>query len=459
MLKVWLKEIACVAILGLAAFVAGTFLGLGLVFLSATLVLYLAWHLFNLILLQSWLSSRRSFRLPVSFGVWESVFDGLQAVQLRNRRRKRRLVRTISELRNAASQLPDAVVGLDEANRIEWFNYAAEKYLGLKPKQDRGREITKIIRDPNLQDELEGSGSGKTLELPSPANSAWILSLQVTRTRSKPSRRLIAAQNITSFYRLEEARRNFIADVSHELRTPLTVFRGYLEALQDADLRSTNWDRPLSEMGKQAERMQGLVEDLLTVSRLEMSEDKPPEDIVEVADLLADICGEAKALAKKTNHEIVMTAKASLRLRGDRRELRSAFSNLVFNAVNHTPNGTRVALCWDGDGEGASFTVSDNGMGIAARHLPHLTDRFYRAEASRSRSKGGTGLGLTIVKQVLDRYGAELRIESKPGRGSRFSCIFPGTAVDAQAEDDAEAPEVELPELEPDLARRRAAST
>jgi two-component system phosphate regulon sensor histidine kinase PhoR len=372
--------------------------------------------------------------LPVSFGVWESVFDGLQRLQLRNRRRKRRLVRTISELRNAASQLPDAVVGLNDANRIEWFNQAAARYLGLSQQDDMGAEITEILPDPMLEDELSGGSSGKAIEIPSPANSAWVLSLQVTRSQGKPGRRLIVAQNITPFYRLEEARRNFVADVSHELRTPLTVFRGYLETLQDLAMPDSTWARPISEMSKQSARMQNLVDDLLAVSRLEMAQDKPPADVVSVAELLADICAEAESMAQKTNHEISLNANPNIGLRGDRRELRSAFSNLIFNALNHTPAGTHIRVNWDGDATQASMSVEDDGMGIAPRHLPRLTDRFYRVDASRSRGSGGTGLGLTIVKQVLERYGAELRIESKAGRGSRFSCRFPAPAIDMAPE-------------------------
>lgn len=430
MLKVWIREIAVVVTVGLLVFLVGYLAGYGWIFAVVYSALYLAWHLFNLVLLQAWLLRRKTFRLPVSFGVWESVFDGLQLLQLRNRRRKRRLVKTISELRNAASQLPDAVVGLNDANRIEWFNHAAERYLGLRQPNDMGAEITKIIRDPLLEDELNGSGSGKVLEIPSPSNSAWILSLQVTRSQGKPGRRLIVAQNITPFYRLEEARRNFVADVSHELRTPLTVFRGYLETLQDLASPELNWARPISEMSKQSARMQNLVDDLLAVSRLEMAQDKPPTAVVSVAELLADICAEADNMAKKSGHRIDLNANPNIRLQGDRRELHSAFSNLVFNALNHTPAGTHIKVNWDGDASYASMSVEDNGMGIAPRHLPRLTDRFYRVDASRSRGSGGTGLGLTIVKQVLDRYGAELRIESKAGKGSRFSCLFPAVAID-----------------------------
>lgn len=175
--------------------------------------------------------------------------------------------------------------------------------------------------------------------------------------------------------------------------------------------------------------MQALVDDLLELSRLEMADRPLAQAPVSVPEMLAEIVTEAYALCGQPIHDLRLEAEAGLWLIGDASELRSAFSNLIFNAVRHTPAGTRVEITWSGDAEGAHFTVRDQGPGIAAQHLPRLTDRFYRVEAGRSRQAGGSGLGLAIAKQVLERYSADLRISSELGQGTTFACHFPQSLV------------------------------
>ena len=240
---------------------------------------------------------------------------------------------------------------------------------------------------------------------------------------------MLVARDITPFYRVERIRRDFVANVSHELRTPITVFRGYIDALRDS-AKASDWARPVDLMAEQTQRMQALVDDLLLLSRLELAGRSEPTDIVPVSEMLESIVEEARALSGPNRHELILTADPTVCVLAQKEELRSAFSNLVFNAVRHTPPGTRVEVCWDGGPDHASLTVRDFGEGIAAQHLPRLTERFYRVEMSRSRQGGGTGLGLAIVKHVLERCGAELRIDSALGRGSTFSCHFPGARVD-----------------------------
>ncbi len=429
MIRAWRNELLCLAAIASAALLLGLLFGQTRLALGLVLFGYLGWHLVNLLLLQSWLARRRSFRLPLSFGVWEAVFDGLQRRELLNRKRMRRLIASVSVYRDAAAILPDALVVLSESGEIHWFNPAARRLLALHRPGDLGRKVTEFIAHPVLEDDLAGGRSSRPLEVPSPANGAWMLSLQVTAPFGDRRERLLVARDITSVFRLEQARRDFLASVSHELRTPITVFRGYLEVLQEVAADSPDWRRPVADMDQQAQRMQALVEDLLTLSRLELADRPQVEEPVPVPEILAEIVAEARALSGERKHDLRLSADPGVWLLGDEAELHSAFSNLIFNAVRHTPPRSRVEVHWHGDAGGASLTVSDRGPGIAAYHLPRLTERFYRVDAGRSRRSGGSGLGLAIVKQVLERYDSELKIASEVGKGTTFSCEFPDALV------------------------------
>ena len=439
MIRAWRNELLAAAAGGAALLLLGLLLGETRLLLGLGLLGYLGWHLGNFLLLQSWIGRRRGFRLPVSLGDWEAVFDALQGERLRKRRRGRRLTTLLSDYRDAAETLPDALVVLSETGRICWFNPAARRLLGLRWPADLGKDIARVVTHPVLEDDLAAGRSSHPLEVPSPANGAWMLSVQVTAAFGNQRDRLLVARDITPVFRLEQARRDFLASVSHELRTPITVFRGYLETLQEMAKGDPQWRAPLTHMDQQAERMQALVDDLLTLSRLEMAERPQAEAPVPVAEMLTEILAEARILSSDRKHGLRLKMDPSVRLLGEEGELRSAFSNLIFNAVRHTPAGTRIDIDWQGSAEGASFSVEDRGTGIAAYHLPRLTERFYRVEAGRSRRSGGSGLGLAIVKQVLDRYSAELKIASVAGQGTRFACHFPGSRV--RIEPDAELSE------------------
>lgn len=403
-------------------------LGLGI-----GLIIYLGWHLSNFLLLQYWIGGHRGFRLPVSLGIWESIFDGLQRERLQKRRRGRQLIASLSDCREAAGILPDALIIISGEGTVRWFNPAARKLLGLRWPTDRGRLVTKVVTHPVLEDDLAQGHSSRPLEVPSPANGAWMLSIQVTAPFGNQRERLLLARNITGIYRLEQARRDFLASVSHELRTPITVFRGYLEALQDAVLENPDWRTPVHHMDLQVQRMQTLVDDLLILSRLEMS-DRPRADApVPVPEILEEIVAAARTLSGEQNHDIRLSTDPAVWLVGEEDALHSAFSNLIFNAVRHTPAGTRVEITWRADADGASFSVRDQGPGIAAYHLPRLSERFYRVEAGRSRRSGGSGLGLAIVKQVLERHSAELSISSQVGDGSVFAIRFPATMLEIES--------------------------
>lgn len=430
MIRAWRREFFAVVVMALAILLLGQILGRPQLLLTLALVGYLCWHLMNLFYLQLWIAHRKGRRLPVSLGVWEAVFDGLQSEQLRRRRQRHRLIAHLSDYRTAAELLPDALVVLSQAGAIRWFNSAARKFLGLRSRTDLARDIREVLPHPVLDDDLAQGHSSNPLEMPSPVNGAWVLSVQLTAPFGNQGERLLVARDVTASFRLEQARKDFLASVSHELRTPITVFRGYLEALQDVAAGHSEWRKPVSHMDQQARHMQALVDDLLLLSRLEMGDRPRSEDLVPVPDMLVDIVAEARTLSGARRHDFCLRVDPEVCLKGEEADLYSAFSNLIFNAVRHTPPGTQVRIDWQENADGARFSVQDFGPGISAQHLPRLTERFYLVESGRSRRTGGTGLGLAIVKQVLDRYTAELSINSTPGQGSTFSCQFPEVLVE-----------------------------
>jgi two-component system, OmpR family, phosphate regulon sensor histidine kinase PhoR len=332
--------------------------------------------------------------------------------------RSRRLAANLHDLRRAAGNLPDAIVLLDQDQHVRWFNHAAESLLGLRRPQDRGV----VLRDKLHNSELAG-----WLEEPSPeplndvsAPGQPSRHINVTMLPFGQRQRLLLARDISHMSRLEQIRRDFVANVSHELRTPLTVIHGYLELLDPEDV--PHLAPVLGEMRAQSKRMGQIVEDLLTLSRLE-TQDHVNEERVQMAPLLATLRKEAEALSQG-RHTIVMESTAELDLLGSPKDLHSALSNLVSNAVRYTPTGGRITVRWERTAEGANYSVTDTGYGIPADHLSRLTERFYRVSSSRSRDSGGTGLGLSIVKHVLGLHQARLDIRSTPGQGSTFTCCF-----------------------------------
>ncbi len=332
--------------------------------------------------------------------------------------RSRRLAANLRDLRNAASQLPDAVVLLDRQQRIRWFNHAAERLLGLRRPQDRGVALQQRLAGSALADWLRGGAHDPLNDAVAPGQAES--QINVSLLPFGHDEQLLLARDISHLNRLEQVRRDFVANVSHELRTPLTVIHGYLELLDPEDVPELA--SVLGEMRVQSKRMGQIVEDLLTLSRLEtqhrISDERVPMDA-----LLATVRKEAEALSRG-RHQITLQSTAEADLLGSPKDLHSALSNLASNAVRYTPAGGSIAIRWERTPEGAAYSVSDTGFGISATHLARLTERFYRVSSSRSRDSGGTGLGLSIVKHVLNLHQAQLRIESTPGVGSTFACHF-----------------------------------
>ncbi len=420
----WSAEIWRIAALLLLAAVLGLAAGqLGTALFLVTGG-YLAWYLLNVVRLLNWLRGRSGGEPQDLPGIWGEVFDELYRVQQRNRRRRKRMSLLLARYRESTAAMPDGTAVLGPRGELEWWNSAATDMLGLRAPGDAGQRISNLVRHPLFTRYFARGDFSEAVQFPSPTNAARTLSVIVVPYGNQ--QQLLLARDITTQVQLEQMRRDFVANVSHELRTPLTVVAGFVETMRDSQESAflEEWGRTLELMQQQTARMQHLVEDLLLLSRLESSP-APRQETVAVPEMLLAIRENAELLSGDKGHVVILEAEPGLYLRGSARELDSAFSNLVNNAVRYTPARGRVEIRWYADEGGVRLTVRDTGIGIPARHIPRLTERFYRVDVGRSRESGGTGLGLAIVKHVLKRHGAELRVESRVGEGSVFTCDFP----------------------------------
>ena len=418
----WRRLVAGAVVLAIADYLLGLTPWLLLVGSCA----YVAWHAYHVHLLARWLASGGREPEPRTRGIWAQVFESLSRIHRQNRKRKKRLRKVVMRFQQAAEAMPDGAIVLDAAGTILWMNEASSRLLGLQRSGDVGEPISNFIRHPSFPDTLDAEELDEPLRIHSPLREE--LQLQIRIVPYGGSRRLMLVRDVTRIYNLEQMRKDFVANVSHELRSPLTVIVGYLEALEDDELLAGELKRPVAQMSKQASRMTLIVDDLLQLSRLEATPGAASTDPIAVVDMLEMITRDARSLSDGA-HRVVIEVEPGLALLGDWNELYSAFSNVAFNAVQHTRSGGAVRLEWASDGTGARFDVTDTGDGIDPHHIPRLTERFYRVDKARSHEMGGTGLGLAIVKHVLVRHDAQLEIESRRGEGARFSCRFPAHRV------------------------------
>jgi two-component system phosphate regulon sensor histidine kinase PhoR len=385
-------------------------------------------HLRDLSALQQWLKDPRPETMPNVSSMWEPTFTQLARLIRAQRRSSAELRLTLDRFRLAAAAIPDGVCMLDVNDRIEWCNPSAEVHLSLDAKRDGGILVTNLVRHPEFVALLRAGADAPPLRLSVTRGGRELaLSLQIISYGGE--RKLLLSRDVTRFEEVETIRRDFVANVSHELRTPITVVAGFLENLADSPKSAPEFlERSVQLMRDQTLRMQRLVEDLLTLSRLESEEYPLKEAPVDVCDLARKLAVDARGLSHG-RHRVQLDLECTGWLNGSEDELRSAFGNLVSNAVRYTPEGGRITIGWSSHGAEAVFWVQDTGIGVEPEHIPRLTERFYRVDRSRSRSTGGTGLGLAIVKHVLHRHHARLEIASEPGKGSKFSVVFPAGRV------------------------------
>jgi len=379
-------------------------------------------HTYYVGLLGAWIDNPRLEDIPTGWGAWARVFAGLYRARRTSERDRQRLLDNEERFRRTVSALPEGVVLVDPALQIEWCNPTAERHLGIALLADQGLRLTNLVRDPTFVDYLTSRSYAQPLNFRPLAKPSLVLEVMVVEF--EPARSMVITRDITESERVDSMRRDFVANVSHEMRTPLTVIGGFVETLLDSDPPLDDIRRHhVSLMQEQATRMMRLIEDLLLLSSLESDQRPRVDDVVDAVALTRELGDEARALSKG-RHQVVVEPSI-VAVRGSRDELRSAFGNLVSNAIRYTPPGGTITLRWRRGPQGAAFEVEDTGIGVAAEHLTRLTERFYRVDKSRSRDTGGTGLGLAIVKHVLLRHQGGLEIRSTPGSGSTFSAWLP----------------------------------
>ncbi|RZM01337.1 MAG: phosphate regulon sensor histidine kinase PhoR [Variovorax sp.] len=371
-------------------------------------------------------------------GIWGELAERIRKLLREREQQTRQAEERLQEFLAAIQASPNGVVLLDAQGRIEWSNQTAAGHLGIDADRDLLQHLSNLVRDPAFVAYLASHNYSRDVVIDATyarhGAGHQPLRLSVQAHPYAGNRRMLLTRDITSLEQAEAMRRDFVANVSHEIRTPLTVLAGFVETLQNLPLEADERARYLALMAQQSHRMETLVNDLLTLSRLEGSAAPKVGQWTRVRALLAQCEDEARGLSSRLSpvnaHRLVFDLQDDAEIAGAPTELQSAMSNLVSNAIRYTPGGGEVVVSWRvlGDGRG-EYAVRDSGPGIAAEHIPRLTERFYRVDRSRSRETGGTGLGLAIVKHVAQRHGAELRIESTVGKGSRFVLLFPASRL------------------------------
>ncbi len=417
------------------AIIAGWAIGNILLSLLVAVLLYCAWLHQQVGQLLRWIRDRKHTPAPEPRGVFEDLCRELDYLRDRDKKRKKKLRAYLKQFQQATRALPDGTVVLDELGSVKWANKAATATLGIRWPDDNNQRITNLVRMPELVEFIDVATKKSSIDVASPVDPEIRLNIRLTPYGN--NQRLFVARDITQLHRTDQIRSDFVANVSHELKTPITVLRGYLETMSSQqELCPPAWQPGLEQMGNHVKRMQAVVEDLLTLSKLEQNDHVADHAPVPVAEMITDIHRQAQNLEDHSDHIFVLEIDTNLEILGSSNELFSCFSNLVFNAVQYTAARGVIEIQWYRDEYGAHFSVKDNGKGIPVEKIPRLTERFYRVDRSRARALGGTGLGLAIVNHVLSRHQATLHVESEVGLGSTFRCDFrPESIVAAQVHD------------------------
>ncbi len=429
----WSSEITRLVALFFTLTIFGLVAGNVVVAVSFGVFVYIAWMLYNISRLDNWLSKGAKTSPPDAPGIWGEIFYHYYLIQNKNKRHKKQLAAMVKQFRATSHAMPDATVVLNKNYEIEWFNSACRKMLGLDPKHDIGLRIDSFLRHPDFIEFLRAQRFEHPVEIGSPVSSGDLLSVRLVPFGD--DQLLMVVWDVTAIHRADLIRRDFVANTSHELRTPLTVLSGYLENLQESGEKELveAWKQPIENMRKQTDRMIQIVNDMLLLSEVEQVEKTNPKDIIDVPNLILNVVDAAKELSAKefmaVGQEFKVNVLSTLLVAGDESQLYAAFSNLIFNAVRYTQSDGLIEITWQLRNHSAYFEVLDNGPGIDAHHLPRLTERFYRVDKGRSRRSGGSGLGLAIVRHIVTRHDAELKIDSRIGRGSSFSITFPEARV------------------------------
>ena len=409
----------------LISWLTGEVFGLvsGLLTAAVSLSILLAYQLWHSSKLSSLLLSQNYIEAPKAFGTWGEIYYRLHKLVRSWRDQVLEIEQQHSRFIQAVQATPNGVVMLNEDDQIEWCNGIAEQHFGINAKRDAMQRITHILRKPAFVQYIIRQNYREPVRLTNMGMfEQFTLDVQIFPYGDK--QKLVLSQDVSQIEKTDSMRRDFVANVSHELKTPLTVLSGFLETVQELELNEDDRKKYLDLMSVQTGRMKTLVEDLLTLAKLEGNPEPPVTQVVPMGVMLSRLQSDAQGLSQG-RHQILVEQGSQKNILGDDLELYSAFGNLVSNAVRYTPDGGNITIRWSDVGSEAIFSVIDTGPGIAQEHIPRLTERFYRVDRSRSRDTGGTGLGMAIVKHVISRHHGELKIESTLGVGSEFSLTFP----------------------------------
>ncbi len=422
----WLSELNRILLVFVPCGVFGIVTGYFLLFFVIGLIIYGLWTARQLVTLKRWLDGGAIIdEAPEFLGLADQHVSSIVDLQKHSQTKQNALKEFVEQFNEMIAALPDAVVVMTASGEILSSNQAAQNLLQIHPTSDKNTRITQLVRNPIFTSYFTAGKFDKPLEVRGAAANEPELNIRIISFGE--NRLVLIAQDMTHAARIYEMRRSFILNASHELRTPLTVILGYLETLSEHRGLPDDCKSAVQAADLQAQRMKQLVEDLLTLSRLESAASVAREtDVVPIASLITEVVKEAQFSNWLVNHNVQIQIETDVMLKGKLREIHSLISNLVTNAIKHTEVGTNINVIWRrADENSAELVVEDNGQGIAPEDIERLTERFYRVDTGRSREKGGTGLGLSIVKHIVERHEGKLDIASQLGQGAVFTCSFP----------------------------------
>lgn len=408
---------AAAAVAALFSYFSGTFL----VWFVLVLLLILIWHHYNETRFLKMLDRNRVSD-KYQIGIWETISQTVAYQKRRSHKERFRTLRILSRLNKNIQFIPDAVIICHQDGQIYWCNNAAQELFSFFWNKKSHKNLLNVIFYPEFKQYFE-SGEHHTPLVLMPHSDQYI---EVNLNRYDDENYMLIARDITQIIKLLQSRQVFLSNLNHELRTPLTVLQGYLEMLEDRKASKTLHARAVSIMQEQVQRMSNLLQQLTLLIKIETSNGSEALEVVDVPAILKLLANDSEILSDKA--QVDFEFEPHLKIKANPSELNSILSNLVYNAIHHS-EGDKIEVSWKKNEAGAYFEVKDNGKGISPEHLPHLTERFYRVQDSRSRDSGGSGIGLAIVKHALMHLNSHLQIRSEPGKGSIFSFTVPNEFV------------------------------
>lgn len=421
----WRKLLLGLTLLLAAGGLIGWLYGNPVIGLLVATLAALAWQVRQLLAFDRALRTRDFDNFRFGEGIWQQMFSHFEREHGRSRKHKTRYRQLLREIRKSTDAMPDGAVILDANNEIVTCNKAAKILAGLKPKKDQGQRVDNLLREPALTKLLQKEDYSKSVEIVSPLRDGEWLNCRVVPYGA--DQKLLLLRDVTERIRLNKMRRDFVGNASHELRSPLTVISGYLDSLAEDPDMPPDWEHPVGQMRVQAQRMTHIVSELLELSKLESAGRASMTDVVNIGGQL--MAAKTSWSGRSGVPEIIVRLESDALLFGNSTQVESIVGNLVSNAIRHTPADGTITMTWRSDKKGGEIIVEDTGEGIAAEHIPRLTERFFRVDRGRSRDDGGVGLGLAIVKHILNRHDGELLVTSEPGVGSQFCCRFPASRI------------------------------